>query len=195
MNLTSMPPSFLPSSSRYIWNPSTMSFPTWAKRPVIGAIKPTRSSSACANAPNKSAPLNNSDLIGRDRLMSDLPSADLPSIFDCRRADRGCSTYPGPVNAIIPRATGGGLSFWRLRLVTARLERRAHCFGQRGNLIGLAQDRHPVLAAERLRVAACKQDRDLRVAFADRLGQSKTVEIAGQDHVGEHHVHAFPGRQ
>ena len=52
-----------------------------------------------------------------------------------------------------------------------------------------------MLAAERLRVAARKQDRDLRVAFADRFGQSKTVEIAGQHHVGEHHVHGFSGRQ
>ena len=31
-------------SSRYMLKPSTMSLPTWAKMPVIGAMKPMRSS-------------------------------------------------------------------------------------------------------------------------------------------------------
>ena len=46
MNFTFAPPKSLLTSSRYIWKPSTMSLPTWAKMPVVGATKPMRSSSA-----------------------------------------------------------------------------------------------------------------------------------------------------
>ena len=40
--------------SRYIWKPLTMSLPIWAKMPVIGAMKPMRSSSALAGRPAQS---------------------------------------------------------------------------------------------------------------------------------------------
>ena len=50
MNFTSAPPSLLFFSSRYILKPSTMSLPTWAKTPVVGARKPMRSSSDFAVA-------------------------------------------------------------------------------------------------------------------------------------------------
>src|SRR5215475_13597479 len=48
MNFTCAPAKLLLTSSRYIWKPSTMSLPTWAKMPVVGATKPMRNSSAPA---------------------------------------------------------------------------------------------------------------------------------------------------
>src|SRR5215467_12345842 len=55
MNFTCAPDRLFFISSRYIWKPSTMSLPTAAKMPVVGARKPMRSSSAPAVAPVASA--------------------------------------------------------------------------------------------------------------------------------------------
>src|SRR5689334_7763998 len=57
MNLMSAPPSLLFFSSRYILKPSTMSLPTWANTPVVGARKPIRTSSDFAVAVMPSATL------------------------------------------------------------------------------------------------------------------------------------------
>src|SRR5262249_16430480 len=46
MNFTFAPPKSLLTSSRYSWKPSTMSLPTCANMPVVGATNPMRSSSA-----------------------------------------------------------------------------------------------------------------------------------------------------
>ena len=61
MNFTFAPPKSLLTSSRYIWKPSTMSLPTWAKMPVVGATYPMRSSSAAfegAVSPKATMPPN-----------------------------------------------------------------------------------------------------------------------------------------
>src|SRR5215470_19819184 len=55
MSFTCAPAKLLFTSSRYIWKPSTMSLPTAAKMPVVGARKPMRSSSAPAVTPVASA--------------------------------------------------------------------------------------------------------------------------------------------
>src|SRR5713101_2838445 len=49
MNFTLAPAKSFLTSSEYISNPLTMSLPTWANGPVIGAMNPTRNSS-CAKA-------------------------------------------------------------------------------------------------------------------------------------------------
>src|SRR5262249_49279455 len=48
MNFTLAPAKSFLTSSVYISKPLTMSLPTWANGPVIGAMKPMRSSSAAA---------------------------------------------------------------------------------------------------------------------------------------------------
>src|SRR5262249_45841785 len=55
MSFTCAPDRLFFISSRYIWKPSTMSLPTAAKMPVVGARKPMRSSSAPAVTPVASA--------------------------------------------------------------------------------------------------------------------------------------------
>src|SRR5690349_13392232 len=55
MNFTCAPERLPFTWSRYIWKPSTMSLPTAAKMPVVGARKPMRSSSAPAVAAVASA--------------------------------------------------------------------------------------------------------------------------------------------
>src|SRR5262249_9178036 len=49
MNFTLAPAKSFLTSSVYISKPLTMSLPTWANGPVIGAMKPMRNSSAAAS--------------------------------------------------------------------------------------------------------------------------------------------------
>ena len=65
--------------------PSTMSLPTWAKRPVIGAMKPMRSSLSCAcvfdarlKAATTAAPDNNTavSILDGVTVIALLPLAD-----------------------------------------------------------------------------------------------------------------------
>src|SRR5258708_1034156 len=69
MNFTGAPLKLLLTSSRYIWKPLTMSVPTWANAPVIGARKPMRSSSAPAGvvAPVPSAQPTPNSIVPKPR--------------------------------------------------------------------------------------------------------------------------------
>ena len=123
MNFTSMPPSLPPCSSRYIWKPLTMSLPTWAKMPVIGAMKPMRSSSARAfdgmvsaaanTPPSKSAvALRESPLVIRSPSRSAMP---LP--VQRGNAD-ACGCLVPADQATTMRMAGG--SPWRGRVILWR---------------------------------------------------------------------------
>src|SRR5262245_35334669 len=89
-NLTSALPNLSPFSSRYILKPSTMSLPTWAKIPVVGATKPMRNSSVVAAdvRPSAMAPASSNGLSRRSSVpvMISLPRCRvLLPLTSCRR--------------------------------------------------------------------------------------------------------------
>src|SRR5262249_46656142 len=103
----------------------------------------------------------------------------------------GVRTLSLPLPYAEARSIGAAdLKQLRLGWIVARtgIECRAHHFGERCDLVRLAQNRQSVRLCESLGIPARQQHRNLGVFLADLFRERHAVEVAREHHVGKYEV-------